>query len=84
MRVDQREVQAAAPGGPHHRVDVGIVLQDRRDGVALTQSGLPKEVCQPVGTRLQLGEVDHRLRRIQDDGRPAGVGMLTDLHGFTL
>ncbi len=83
--VDQRVVQAAAPRRPHHRMDVFIVLQDRRDGVALTKSGVHDKKC---ASRLARSSNSAKsitvLRRIRMTAGLPECDMIADLHGFTL
>ena len=71
--VDRHVVQAAAPGRPHDRVDVLVVLHQDRDAVALAQTGLPELVRQPVGPGFQLVEGDHRAGRVKDDSGLVGA-----------
>jgi hypothetical protein len=65
-------------------MDVFIVLEYRRDGIALAKSGGTPEVSQPVGTLLQLGEVDRRTSSGKDQSRFTGCDVSADLHDATL
>ena len=82
--VDRHVVQAAAPGRPHDRVDVLVVLHQDRDGVALAQTGLTEPMGQPVGAGLQVVEGDDGSRRVEDDSRFVGADIGANLHGLTV
>ena len=65
-------------------MNVLVVLEYRRDGIALTKSGGIPEVSQPIGTLFQLGEVDHRASLSKYHGGFSGCDVIAYLHDVTL
>jgi hypothetical protein len=86
VAIDRHVIQPGAAGRPHHGVVVLVVLHQDRDGVALAQASLTKQVRQPIRPRLQFAEGDDGAAGIEDDGGfvRRGLRMLADLHAWTL